>query len=122
MQEINYLELEQEISRLTTAIMTRNSLITKSLILDLRDQFSLRDIAGIVLVSLERLVWFDAVAFCWAVDNMVPSDIVEEIRTIISMTVCRRLIDRGFLPGQDFSVDSQGGLLLNDRARAVMFG
>jgi N-acetylglutamate synthase-like GNAT family acetyltransferase len=119
-QNLNYLELEQEIDRLTTAITARNLSIGKDLIENLKSRFELREIAGMFLVSLSRLVWLDSLSFCWAVENLIPGEVMREIRNITTVSVCKRLIDEGLLPGQDFSVDSVGCLLLNEPARTVV--
>lgn len=119
-QKISYLELDQDISKLTSAFATRNTCIGREVIADLRSRLTLRDVAGIVLVSLERLIHTDSLAFCWAVENTVPGYVMREIRRITSMTVCKRLIDQGLTPGGDFSVDATGSILLSDRAKATL--
>ncbi|KAM3106290.1 hypothetical protein [Phormidesmis sp. 146-33] len=120
-QKISYLELEQDISRLTSAFATRNTCIGKEIIANLRSHLTLRDVAGIVLVSLERLIHTDPLAFCWAVENTVPGYVMREIRRITSMTLYKRLIDKGLTPGNDFSMNEKGGVLLNDRAKLTLF-
>ncbi|KAM3105364.1 MULTISPECIES: hypothetical protein [unclassified Phormidesmis] len=120
-QKISYLKLEQDISRLTSAFATRNTCIGKEIIANLRSHLTLRDVAGIVLVSLERLIHTDPLAFCWAVENTVPGYVMREIRRITSMTLYKRLIDKGLTPGNDFSMNEKGGVLLNDRAKLTLF-
>ena len=121
-QKTNYLELENDLSRLTSAFATRSSTIGKEVIASLRGRMTLRDVAGMVIVSLERLVWQDQLAFCWAVENTVPNYVMREIRRITSITVYKRLIDRGLNPGQDFSMDAKGNILFTDRAKTTAFG
>ncbi|HEY9906243.1 MAG TPA: hypothetical protein V6D18_01390 [Thermosynechococcaceae cyanobacterium] len=113
-----YSELEQEVSRLAQAIASRNSLIGQDVLEGLRDRFSPEEAAGITLISLERLIWADATAFVWAVETLLPSGIMQDIRRITSASVGKRLVDHGFQPGEDFSVDAGGRLLLSDQARA----
>ncbi|PSB20300.1 hypothetical protein C7B65_07590 [Phormidesmis priestleyi ULC007] len=120
-QENKYPELENDLSRLTSAFATRSTTIGKEVIASLRCRMTLRDVAGMVLVSLERLVWQDQLAFCWAVENTVPGYVMREIRRITSITVYKRLIDRGLDPGQDFSVDAKGNILFTDRAKTTAF-
>lgn len=120
-QQIGHSELENDLSRLTSAFATRNVTIGKEVIAGLRSRMTLRDVAGIVIVSLERLVWQDPLAFCWAVENTVPGYVMREIRKITSITVYKRLIDRGLDPGQDFSVDAKGNILFTDRAKTTVF-
>jgi hypothetical protein len=111
-------ELEQEISKLAQAIASRNSLIGQDVLNSLHDRFSAEEAAGITLVSLERLVWIDAAAFVWAVESLLPPDVMQGLRRLISASVGKRLVNQGFQPGEDFSVDALGRLLLSDRARA----
>lgn len=120
-QEISCLELEQDISKLTSAFATRNTCIGKEIIANLRSHFTLRDVAGIVVVSLERLIHTDPLAFCWAVENTVPGYVMREIRRITSIALYKRLIDKGLTPGKDFSMDVKGSVLLNDRAKITLF-
>lgn len=120
-QENNYLELENDLSKLTTAFATRNITIGKEVIANLRSRMTLRDVAGMVIVSLERLVWQDQLAFCWAIENTVPGYVMREIRRITSLTVYKRLIERGLDPGQDFSMDANGNILFIDRAKTIVF-
>lgn len=122
MQQISYLELEDEISRLTCAFATRNIEIGKSVIANLRSQLTLRDVAGIVIVSLERIVRTDPLAFCWAIEQTIPGYVMREIRRITSMTVYKRLITQGLEPGEDFSMDGKGFLLLTEQAKSSLFG
>ncbi len=74
-----------------------------------------------VIVSLERLVWQHPLSFCWAVETTVPGYVMREIRRITSITVYKSLIDRGSEPGQDFSMDAKGNILLTDRAKITVF-
>ncbi len=121
MQETSYLQLEQEISRLTCAFATRNAEIGKAVIASLRSRLTLRDVAGIVIVSLEQLVRTDPLAFCWTIEQTIPGYVMREIRRVTSMSVYKRLIQEGFEPGYDFSMDAKGSILLNQDAKASLF-
>jgi hypothetical protein len=118
--QLTTLALETEVSKLVLGLATRNSGISRSLMTDLSDRFSLEETAGIVLVSLERLIYLDAESFIWAVEHSLSSEVAQEIRRITSVTVGKRLIGAGLQPGKDFSVDSLGRLLLNNQAKAVV--
>ena len=123
MQSINILQLETEIGKMATAMITRNSLIGKDLIGHLRQELSLEDVAGVIVVSIERLMWLDWEAVIWSVNHLIPADVMQEIRQITSMALYRRLIGKGFTPGTDFSVGTGGNLLLNDGAhKAIVRG
>lgn len=121
MYDTSSLDLEQELSRLTCAFATRNTEIGKAVIANLRSRLTLREVAGMVIVSLERLVWTDQLAFCWAVETVIPGYVMREIRRITSVTIYRRLITQGYEPGQDFSVDGKGQVLLNQDAKTAIF-
>lgn len=120
MQHTTYQELEQSISKLVYALSTYNSIICEDILSSLRDRLTPEDVAGVVLVSLERLIWFDANAFVWAVDHLIPTEIVREIRRLMSLTLSKRLISNGMEPGRDFSVDSSGRLLLSAVAQSAV--
>lgn len=122
MQHLSYLELEQEVSRTTSAFLTRNPLIGASVVADLKERLSAEDAAGVILVGLERLIWCDSEAFIWAVEQVIPDEVLQEIRRLSTATVGKQLVYRGFIPGQDFSVNSAGQLLLSDRAKQSVLG
>ena len=118
---MNPLELEQEIGKMTRAMMTRNTEIGDALISHLKTQLSDEEVAGVVLVSLERLIWFDGELFLWTLKNFIPADVVQEMRSITSVTIYKQLIGKKFIPGKDFSVDAEGTLLLNSQAKKAVF-
>jgi hypothetical protein len=118
---MNQLELEQEVGKMARAMMTRNTEIGDALIAHLRTQLTNQEVAGVVLVSLERLIWFDNDLFLWTIKNFIPADVVREIRNISSVTIYKQLIGKKFLPGKDFSVDADGTLLLNEKAQKSIF-
>ncbi|BAU09837.1 hypothetical protein LEP3755_03120 [Leptolyngbya sp. NIES-3755] len=121
MQDTSSLDLEQELNRLTCAFAARNTEIGKAVIANLRSRLTLREVAGMVIVSLERLVWTDQLAFCWAIEQVIPGYVMREIRRITSVTIYRRLITQGYEPGQDFSMDGKGQVLLNEQAKTSIF-
>lgn len=120
MAEMNCLELEQEISKMAAAMMTRNSQIGEDLIANLKTQMTLEDVAGVMLVSIERLMWFDTESVIWTIKHLIPSDVMQQIRRITSVAVCKQLIGKGFTPGKDFSVSATGKLLLNQNAKTAI--
>jgi hypothetical protein len=120
MAEMNCLELEQEIGKMAAAMMTRNSQIGEDLIANLKTQMTLEDVAGVMLVSIERLMWFDTESVIWTIKHLIPSDVMQEIRRITSVAVCKQLIGKGFILGKDFSVSATGKLLLNQNAKTAI--
>lgn len=116
MRPTTLLELEQEISRVSYAMRGRDTRIGQALIIDLKNRFSLEDVAGVLLVSLERMVWIDPDVVVWAIDHLIPVDVMQAIRHITTLAVSKRLIDAGMFPGTHFSVDGAGKLLLGDKA------
>ncbi len=117
---MNPLKLELEVEKMARALMTRNSHIGKDLIDHLRTQLSTEAVAGLLLISIERLIWSDTDSVFWAIEHVIPADVMQEIRRITSMAVYKRLISKGFMPGRDFSVDADGKLLLNDKAKKTV--
>jgi hypothetical protein len=114
---MNSLELDQEIGKMAVAMMTRNSLIGKSLIAHLRTQMTLESVAGVLLVSIQRVVWFDTDSVVWTIKHLIPTDIMEEIQRMTSFSVYKHLVSKGFVPGKDLSVDANGNLLLKEKAQ-----
>ncbi|WP_250122728.1 hypothetical protein [Chroococcidiopsis sp. CCMEE 29] len=117
MPGMNSLQLEVEIEKLARAMMTRNREIGNDLINYLRTQFPVEAVAGLMIVSIERLIWFDIDSVLWTIEHLIPADVMQEIKRITTFSVYQRLISKGFTPGQEFSVDANGKLLLNDKAR-----
>lgn len=113
----NCLQVEIEIERIARAMMTRNREIGKDLIAYLRIQLPTDEVAGLVIISIERLMWFDTDAILWAVEYMIPSDIMQEVRKITTITIYKYLISKGFVPGKDMSVNAEGKLLVDKQAR-----
>ncbi len=118
MPGMNCLQVDLEIERIARAMMTRNREIGQDLIVYLRMQLPICEVAGLVIVSIERLMWFDTEAILWAIEHMIPSDVMEEVRNITTITIYKHLTSKGFVPGKDISVDATGKLLLNKQALA----
>ncbi len=118
---MNQFELEDATKKMTLAIRTRNPQIGKDILVALSTTHSLEEIAGVIIVTVERLLfWSDSEAVVWAVRNLIPPELMLEIQRITSVAVYQRLIGKGLIPGQDFSVDGHGKLLLNDRAKTAV--
>ena len=117
---MNHLELEQEIGKMARAMTTRNSLIGKDLIAALRGRLPVESVAAVMIVSIERLIWSDCESVIWSVSYLIPADLMEEIRRITALVVCKRLMSKGFRLGQDFSIDAEGKLLLSDNAKTAV--
>ncbi len=120
MPSMNHLELEQEIGKMARAMMTRNSLIGKDLIADLRVRLPVDSVAALMIVSIERLIWSDSESVIWSLSYLIPADVMEEIRRITALVVCKRLMGKGFVLGQDFSIDAAGRLLLSENAQTAV--
>lgn len=118
---LNSLELEQEVGKIARAMMTRNSQIGEDIIAHLRTQLTLQEVAGVMIVSIERLIWFDIDSVFWSIENIIPADIMQEIQKITSVAIYKQLIGKGFMPGKDFSVDAFGKLLMNELAKKSIF-
>ncbi len=118
---MNQFELEDATKKMTLAIRTRNPQIGKDILVALSTIHSLEEVAGVIIVTVERLLfWSDSEAIVWAVRNLIPPELMLEIQRITSVAVYQRLIGKGLIPGQDFSVDGHGKLLLNDRAKTAV--
>lgn len=105
---------------MTKAMTIRNSSIGGDLISHLKEQLSLEGVAAVMIVSIERLIWFDCDSVVWSINHLIPADVMQEIQKITSVVVCKRLIGKGFKPGQDFSIDREGKLLLSNSAKTAV--
>ncbi len=114
---MNLLELDEEIGKIARAMMTRNSQIGGDLIAHLKTQMPPESVAGVLLVSIERLIWFDTEAVIWATQSLFPADVMQEIHRLMALPVYKQLIAKGYVPGKDMSVDGNGKLLLKRKAR-----
>ncbi len=113
---MNQIELEREISRMALAMRSRNRQLGNDLIEHLRTQLTLEGVAGVIVVSIERLLWFDIDSVFWTIQHLIPADVMQEIHKMTSIAVSKRLIGKGLMPGKDFSVDGAGKLILSERA------
>ena len=120
MLDRNPLQLETEIARIARVMMTRNSEIGSDIIDDLRTKLTSEELAGLLLVGIERILWFDVDAVFWTIEQMIPADIMQEIRKITNLAFYKQLINQKFIPGVDFSIDADGKLLLNHNAKAAL--
>lgn len=116
---MNSLDLDLEIGKMARAMTTRNSQIGKDLIAYHRSQMTLEEVAGMLLVSMERLLWLDADSVIWTIKHLIPSDVMQEIQKIMSVAVYQQLIRKGYVPGKDMSVDANGHLLLNFKTKTA---
>ncbi len=118
---MNYLDIDTEVNRLARAMVSQDYRIAQDLLNHLQTYLSADVVAGIVLICLERLLQVDQDAVLWTVTHLVPMDLLREIQKLVSLSFYRRLIDQGFEPGEDFSVDAKGHLLLSSQAHTAVF-
>ena len=100
--------------------MTRNTQIGAALIAHLRTQLTLECVAGVLLVSIQRVIWFDTDSVMWTIENLIPADVMQEMQRITSFAIYKHLVGKGFVPGKDLSVDADGKLLLKEKARTAV--
>lgn len=115
----NPLQLEIEIERIARSMMTRNTKIGKDIIGYMRKYLTVEDLAGLMLISIERIIWFDTDSVFWTLEYLIPIDVLEEMKKITTFALYQRLIYQKLVPGQDFSMDVNGRLLLNNNAQTA---
>ena len=116
----NPLQLENEIEKISRSMMTRNTQIGKDIISYMRKQLTVEELAGLLLISIDRVIWFDIESVLWTLEYLIPVDLIQEMKKITTTTLYQRLIRQKFLPGQDFSMDAEGKLLLNNNAQTAL--
>lgn len=104
----NPLQLESEIERIARAMMTRNRAVGTDIISYLRKELTLQELAGLTIVSIERVIWFDIESVLWTIEHLIPEDIIQEMRKITTFVLYQRLVNKKLVPGTDFSVDACG--------------
>ena len=118
MKELN---IEQEVRKLVLAMRSRSCFLGQELIRHLRSELTLEELAGVMILCMERLLyWADTESVCWSLKHLIPPDVNQEIKRITAVSVFKRLIGQGLIPGQDFSMDTQGQILFGDRARSLL--
>jgi hypothetical protein len=113
---MNPLDLDRQITKVSMAMMTRNRHIVTDIIADLQTQVMPAQAAGIVLIALERLLWFEPDLVLWVVENLLPIELRLEIKNMITVNTYKWLIGKGLVPGKDFSMDGNGKLLQKCKA------
>ncbi|PLZ92363.1 hypothetical protein CEN44_06235 [Fischerella muscicola CCMEE 5323] len=75
---------------------------------------------SLLIAAIFELSVGDIQTFHWTLDNF--SDLQPYINLLDSVTrfAIQKLIKKGFIPGQDFSNNSQRQLLLNENAKTVL--
>jgi len=75
---------------------------------------------SLLIAAIFELSVVDIQTFHWTLDNF--SDLQPYINLLDSVTrfAVQKLIKKGFIPGQDFSKNSQSQLLLNENAKTVL--
>ena len=116
----NPLQLEIEIERIARSMMTRNTGIGKDIINYMRKNLTVEELAGLMLISIERVIWFDIDSVLWTLEYLIPADLMQEMKKITTFALYQRLICKKFVPGQDFSIDANGKLLLNNNAQTAV--
>lgn len=115
----NPLQLEIEIERIARSMMTRNTKIGKDIIGYMRKYLTIEDLAGLMLISIERIIWFDTDSVLWTLEYLIPIDVLEEMKKITTFALYQQLIYQKLVPGKDFSIDANGRLLLNNNAQTA---
>lgn len=117
---MNCFQLEQEVGKMAGAMMTRNPQIGRDLIGYLKTQLPVEAVADLIIISIERVLWFDTDAVFWTMEHLIPKDVMHEIQKNFLVDIYKRLVSKGFAPGIDFSVDANSKLLLNAQAKAAI--
>jgi hypothetical protein len=86
----------------------------------LKKNASIEELAGLMLISIERVIWFDTDSVFWTLEYLIPGDVMQEMKKITTFALYQQLIYKKLVPGEDFSVDANGKLLLNNNAKTVV--
>ncbi|MER3492082.1 MAG: hypothetical protein C4323_06970 [Mastigocladus sp. ERB_26_2] len=114
--ELFYIHLE----RLIYILKIKDKKLVEYWVEELNKNIDIEYTDSLLIAAIFELSVVDIQTFHWTLDNF--SDLQPYINLLDSVTrfAVQKLIKKGFIPGQDFSKNSQSQLLLNENAKTVL--
>ncbi|PMB53434.1 hypothetical protein CEN39_04460 [Fischerella thermalis CCMEE 5201] len=75
---------------------------------------------SLLIAAIFELSVVDIPTFHWTLDNFSDLQPYTQLLESVTKFAIQKLIKKGFLPGQDFSTNSQRQILLNENAKTVL--
>jgi hypothetical protein len=76
--------------------------------------------SNVFVAALFEIAIADNVDFDWDIEILSALEPYRKIFKIVSMSAAEKLIRKGFIPGQDFSADSTGRILLSQKTKTAL--
>ncbi|MBD2433131.1 MULTISPECIES: hypothetical protein [Fischerella] len=121
MSKQNYLELFYiHLERLIYILKIKDKKLVEYWLEEINTNIDIEYADSLLIAAIFELSVGDIQTFHWTLDNF--SDLQPYINLLDSVTrfAIQKLIKKGFIPGQDFSNNSQRQLLLNENAKTVL--
>jgi hypothetical protein len=75
--------------------------------------------AQIFIAALFELSELDSDTLDWTMQNLYQLEFYEELLSIVTMSAVKKLTEKGFIMGQDFSASFQGQILIKEDVKNV---
>ncbi len=76
--------------------------------------------AEVFIAALFQISELDPDIFSWAVKKLSDLDFYANLIYIVSQFATKKLVEKGFIPGKDFSANLNGQILINQNAKTVL--
>ncbi len=116
--KMNYTKIfSSTVELIIQALKLKNKNILESSENSLNCIFGHEYTAQIFLGALFELSEVDPESFAWASQNLFHIEYYNRLFRIVTMCVAQRLIEKGFIPGEDFSANCMGQILIDEKVK-----
>ncbi len=116
--EMNYTKIfSSTVELIIQALKLKNKNILESFENSLNCIFGHEYTAQIFLGALFELSEVDPESFAWASQNLFHLEYYSRLFRIVTTCVAQRLIEKGFVPGEDFSANCMGQILIHEKVK-----
>jgi hypothetical protein len=116
--KMNYTKIfSSTVELIIQALKLKNKNILESYENSLNCIFGHEYTAQIFLGALFELSEIDPESFAWASQNLFHIEYYSRLFRLVTMCVAQRLIEKGFIPGEDFSANCMGQILIHEKVK-----
>ncbi len=116
--KMNYTKIfSSTVELIILALQLKNKNILESYENSLNCIFGHEYTAQIFLGALFELSEIDPDSFAWASQNLFHLEYYSRLFRLVTMCVAQRLIEKGFIPGEDFSANCMGQILIHEKVK-----
>ncbi|WP_315784074.1 hypothetical protein [Fischerella sp. JS2] len=121
MSEQNYLELFYiYLERVIYILKIKDKTLVEYWLEELSMNIDIEYTDYLLIAAIFELSVVDIQTFHWTLDNFFDLHPYTQLLESVTRFAIKKLIKKGFIPGQDFSTNSQRQLLLNENAKTVL--